>query len=160
MRKFQDVQSVAQRLDTTGDGRGLARIIAEARRLGALESRVAEALGDPLRRHLRLARVEAGTVHLIADSPAWGARARYEAPRRLRSLGWAFGVQGPPRVRVRSRPAQPPVPASPREPARISPATSRFLEGVASGLPEGPLRERLHRLASRCARPRGTGEGS
>ena len=59
----------------------LGRLMAAGRRLGIANDALDELLVEPLKGRVRIARASGETVTLVADSPAWSARARYLTKR-------------------------------------------------------------------------------
>jgi hypothetical protein len=87
---------------------------------------------------------------LFADSPAWGSRLRFMAPRVAGSLrGEAPALRT---VKVRVLPGSAPPPRRPRAPARLSASSARILDEVAGDISDPGLRAALQRLARRGSR--------
>ncbi len=61
----------------------LAGLIRAQRLFEALDGAIQPGLSEPLRRHLRVACVDQGTLVLAAQSSAWASRARLEAAAAL-----------------------------------------------------------------------------
>ncbi len=127
-------------------GGGLERLVRRARRLEALQREAAAHLGLPLAAHVRVADVREGTLVLLADGPAWAARARFHARSLAAHLGRRFGLRLT-RTRVRVVPPPPEAPRRGRPP--LPPAAREALLGAARGVSDPDLRAALRRLARR-----------
>ena len=128
------------------DGGALGRLVRRARRLEALQREAAAHLGLPLAAHVRVADVREGTLVLVADGPAWAARARFHARPLAAHLGRRFGLRLA-RTRVRVVPPPPAAPRRGRPP--LPPAAREALLGAARGVRDPDLRAALRRLARR-----------
>ena len=131
------------------------RLMAVGRRLGNANDALGELLDAPLRDHVTVARLSGETLTLVADSPAWAARVRYQAPRILAHLRRTCDCPRLESMRVVTRPAR--VVREPlAEPARearsraISAETAELIESVALACDNDALRGTLLRLARRA----------
>jgi predicted nucleic acid-binding Zn ribbon protein len=65
-----------------------------------------ETAGHEISRHSRPERIEDGTLHVVADSPAWASRLKTVAPSLLERIGALTGGDSPSRLAVRVRPSR------------------------------------------------------
>lgn len=127
------------------------RLMAIGRRLGAANRALGALLEPPLSDHVSVARLSGDTLTLVADSPAWAARVRFQAPRILEHLRSRLDCPRLESLRVVTRPA--PVirePVSEPSPRPISAASAELIESVALDCDDGALRRTLLRLAQRA----------
>ncbi len=127
-------------------GSVLSDLRQEAERLRKLETRLLPLLPATLRAHCRVARVDAGAMVLMTDSPVWSSRLRFLEKVLLDAAAAETGCR-PRRLRILiSRPA--PV-AQETKPRRLSKRAGQHLESAARGQPDPALREALLRLSGR-----------
>lgn len=127
------------------------RLMAVGRRLGVANQALGTLLDAPLRDHVSVARLSGETLTLVADSPAWAARVRFQAPLILDHLRTRLDCPRLESLRVVTRPApmiREPVNEPPPRP--MSPATAKLIESVALACDDGALRRTLLRLAGRA----------
>lgn len=65
---------------------GLAGLLGQARRAGQYDEIVRRLIAEPLKQHCRVATVRGEVLVILADSPVWAARLRFEAPALLKRL--------------------------------------------------------------------------
>jgi len=138
-------------LDRIMRGSGpLEHLRRSARLQQALLERVRTSLPDALAGHCVAAVLQGDRLTLFADSPAWGSRLRFMAPR----VAGALRGEGPTvrTVKVRVLPASAPPPPRSRPPARLSASSARILDQVAGDISDPGLRAALERLARRGTR--------
>lgn len=130
----------------------LGRLVAAGRHRAAADAALQEFLPEPLKGRVQVARASGETLTLVADSPAWSARARYLTPQILDHL--RSRLENPRLDRVQivtrptdSRPAAPP----PRRP-RLSGRAAELLACVARTTDNPALAASLERLAARATR--------
>jgi hypothetical protein len=128
----------------------IGRLAAVGRRLDAANHALEEVLEDPLKGHLRVAHMVGDTLTLVADSPAWSARARYQSPRILEHLRQRLGNPGLARVQLLTRPVEARSKPAPGKPRRLSGRAASLLESVAASTDNEPLSHALRRLARRA----------
>ncbi|MDX1609498.1 MAG: DUF721 domain-containing protein [Halofilum sp. (in: g-proteobacteria)] len=130
------------------------RIVQRIAALRELEEILRDCLPAECCAHCRVARLEAGTLHLVADSSPWRARLHFYSNRIIRHFNrlGKFPVTG---IQVRvGRPAMPVGAPSGRPGPRPVPVpTARAFEQLASETDDPDLTRALRRLAGR----RGTG---
>ena len=125
------------------------RLVQQVSTLERIEEILRDCLPAECCAHCRAARIEAGTLHLVADSPAWRARLHFYSTRIIRHFNrlGKFPVR---RVQIRvarsRRPAN--TGAERAAPRPIPAATARALQGLASATEEPALRRALRRLAA------------
>lgn len=105
--------------------------------------------------HCRAARLDAGTLYLVADSAAWRARLHFYSPRIISHFNRMdkFPVQ---RVQVRvghAVPPEKPAPARPG-PSPVPATTARAFAALAGEVDDPGLRRALNRLAERGPKTR------
>lgn len=128
----------------------VGRLAAVARRLDVANQALDEVLEEPLKGHLRVAHLASDSLVLVADSPAWSARARYLGPEILEHLRRRLGNPHLARVQLLTRPPEPrarPASARPRE---LSGRAAGLLRSVAESTGNEPLGRVLRRLARRA----------
>jgi len=145
-----DLQPLRARLARPGGA--LAPLLARAREVAAAEARVRAHLDPALAAHLRAVLLDDRRLVLIADAPAWAARARFAAPALGAALARAGLEVGA--IRVVTRPPEPQRQAPPRPPLAVSPRSAALLRAVAAGIEDDDLRDRLLRLAERAREAR------
>lgn len=125
-----------------------SRLVEQVSTLQQIEGILRDCLPAECCDHCRAARLDAGTLHLVADSAAWRARLHFYAPRIISHFNRMdkFPVQ---RVQVRvgrtATPEQPP-PARPGL-GPIPSTTARAFASLAEEVDDPTLRRALHRLA-------------
>jgi len=115
-----------------------------------LDSHVKCLLEEPLNGHIQLAVIREGSLVLVADSPAWAAKLRYQVPQLLRQIteNPAFPDIQTIRVKVATSDAS-------RQPVKVAQMRSltktsaRELNRQAELLEDPALRDALLRLANR-----------
>ncbi len=65
---------------------GLAGLLGAARQNERYQQLVNNRLSAPLKEHCQVATLRDGVLVLLADSPVWAARLRFEAPALLKQL--------------------------------------------------------------------------
>lgn len=126
------------------------RIVQRIAVLRELEEILRDCLPAECCAHCRAARLEGGTLHLVADSPAWRARLHFYSNRIIRHFNrlGKFPVTG---IQVRvTRPATPPrAPVGRPGPRPVPATTARAFELLASETDDPDLTRALRRLAGR-----------
>ena len=128
-----------------GDEPALAALWEKTRPLRDLQQIFVAVVPPYLRTTARVGTVTGDELRLFADSGAAATRLRLLAPGLLaefRSRGWEFSAI---RVAVQVRPPAPPVPQGPRR--ELDDQGRTALRRCADGIPPGPLRAALERLA-------------
>ena len=107
-------------------------------------------LEEPLNGHIQLAVIREGSLILVADSPAWAAKLRYQVPQLLRQI---TGNPVFPDIRtIRVKVATSAASRQPVKVAQMRPLTkiaARELNRQAGFLEDPALRDALSRLANR-----------
>lgn len=142
-------RSIAQILDQVGSS-DLRALSAQSRRAADLERRILACLAGELAAACRVGGISDGCVRLIAGTPAWAARLRFEAPRLLKSLH-AHGMNEVRKLQVRIAPPAAPRPA-PQRRVHLSAANAQLLEQTARAIADPRLAQALARLARRGGR--------
>jgi hypothetical protein len=128
----------------------LGRLMAAGRRLGAVNDALDEFLAEPLKGRVRVARASGETVTLVAESPAWSARARYLTPQILDHL--RSGLENPRlnRLQIVTRPTESSANVPPGHRPRLSSRSAALIESVARASNNKALANSLMRLARRA----------
>ena len=142
-------RSIAQILDQVGNS-DLRTLSAQGRLAADLERRVLACLPADLAAECRVGGISEGRLRLLAPTPAWAARLRFEAPRLLKSLH-SHGKTAISEVQVRVVPPAAARPAPLRQ-VRLSAANARLLEQTARAIADPRLAQALARLARRGSR--------
>ena len=118
-------------------------------RLKPLDAALRECLPTDCATHCRSAGISQGTLHIVADSPAWRARIRFHSNAIIRHIN-GLGNSAVERVEVRvGRPEAPRSPPSrPRRVPGLPPSTARAFASLACETADPELRRALERLAS------------
>jgi len=105
--------------------------------------------------HCRAARLDADTLHLVADSAAWRARLHFYSARIIRHFNRIdkFSLK---RIRVRVGRVTPPDPPPPARqgPSPVPADTARAFAALAREVDDPGLRRALERLAERGSKTR------
>lgn len=125
-----------------------AHILQRVGLLRALDDALRDCLPAECSAHCRATGLADGTLHLVADSPAWRARLHLYSSRiikHFRRLG-KFSVE---RVKVRVGPGPAPAPAArtPGPERTLPPASARALRALADATGDPELQQALRRLA-------------
>lgn len=127
---------------------GTAReLIEQARRLEAARSALADRLPTELREGWQLARLDADTLVIVADSAGRATRLRYARSALLSAAQGCIGAR-PRAFSVKLAP--PPRAPRPVERARLTPAAAACLRQAVAGMEDERLRQALLRLARRA----------
>jgi hypothetical protein len=122
-------------------------LVDRARYLGGLDSRIRERLPEPLKGHLRVVDVRGNTLVVLASSPAWAAKARYETRTILDSIKEIAGIGPIHNVRIRTSPESPRNPGpTPKHPG-LSEAAANELSRAARTISDRELGEALERIS-------------
>ncbi len=126
---------------------GLAGLYSEAQRLQKLEQILLGVLPPQARGHVRLARLDARELVVMADRPEWRHQLRYLAPRMQAAMADQAGVK-PRRVLVKigDLPRRPQA----REPRHLSERAGKAIGSAAASVDDPALAAALARLASRA----------
>ncbi|NIM29018.1 MAG: DUF721 domain-containing protein [Gammaproteobacteria bacterium] len=129
----------------------LGRLTAASRRLGLANQALDEILDEPLKGRVCVARASAGTVTLVAESPAWSSRIRYLTPQILDHLRRRLENPRLSKVQIVTRPtilpSEPPVRPRPR----LSGRSAGLIESVARSTDNPALARALMRLSGRVS---------
>lgn len=129
------------------DSAVLSRLVRYARTNARLQQQLQAMLPQDLAGHWRVAKLDAQVLCLVTENPLWATQLRYRRTILLRGAEAILG-QRPQQLQIRIEPtitARPPHP-----PARLSTRAAESLRQSAECMDQGPLREALLRLASRC----------
>jgi hypothetical protein len=124
----------------------LAELCRRAGELARLQEVLRGGLPGPARDHLLVADFNETSLVLLADSPAWAARLRFQVPELLELARTSGGLPRLQTIRVRATASIPENPASPRRPQR-SAAAAQALRQTAGSISDTELRESLLRLS-------------
>jgi len=127
----------------------LGRLMAAGRRLKLANTALDEILEEPLKGRISVAQAGRETLTLVAQSPAWSARARYLTPQILDHMRRRLENPRLVRVQIVTRPTESPAdpPARPR--AQLSERSAALIESVAKDSDNKALASALMRLAGR-----------
>lgn len=142
-------RSIAQILDQVGNS-DLRALSAQGRLAADLERRILACLPPDLAAECRVGGISQGRLRLLAPTPAWAVRLRFEVPRLLKSLQ-LHGKTAICDVQVRIAPPTAPRPAPLRH-VRLSADNARLLEQTARAIADPCLAQALARLARRGSR--------
>ena len=141
--------SVRQLLDSSLTP--LGRLMAAGRRLGAANDALDELLAEPLKGRVHVARASGETVTLVAESPAWSARARYLAPQILDHLRSRLENPRLNRMQIVTRPTESSADVPCERRPRLSSRSAALIESVARASDNKALADTLMRLARRAS---------
>lgn len=144
----QRPRSIAKILEQVGTS-GQLPISAKARQLTDLTQRIRACLPADLADHCRVIGLREGCLRLAAESPAWAARLRFQAPRLVQQLRQR-GAATLHTVQVQIAPAAAPRTPPSRKP-RMTAENARLLEQTARAIEDPGLARALTRLARRGA---------
>lgn len=120
----------------------------KVRALAVLENRVLSLLPPEFAPHCRVAGLTGGRLLLVADTPAWAARLRFQGTHLVQHLG-RVGTVTVRTVQVRIIPPVDETKPAPRR-TRLSAENARLLEQTAKGIQDPRLAQALTRLARRA----------
>lgn len=103
-------------------------------------------LEEPLNQHCQIANYDQCTLTILADSPAWSTRLRYNTSVILSRMRSDFGLDSLKTIRIKSRPAEIPVHTTHRR-LRLSPNAAIFINQIAETITDEKLRLSLLKLA-------------
>jgi hypothetical protein len=121
------------------------------RRLSAANAALEEILEEPLKGRVSVAQAGPETLTLVAQSPAWSARARYLTPQILDHMRSRLENPRLIRVQIVTRPTESPPDPPPRRRAQLSSRSAALIESVAKASDNDALAEALLRIAERSA---------
>jgi hypothetical protein len=125
-----------------------SRLLAQARLLGNLDGQLQALLTPPLQQHCRVLALRDSVLVLGADSPVWAARLRFHAPQLIRQFSLPQSVRLR-TIRVRVRPPESRVAASPNKPMRLpGHRGAAAIQRAAETISDPELKTSLLRLAS------------
>lgn len=106
-------------------------------------------LDTPLAQHCQVANIKEGSVVIVADSPAWAAKLRFQVAGMLESLNktQSFGTLRA--IRVKVSPLSEILPPAPVEQRTLSEHAAVVLKSAAYATEDAELRAILLRLAQR-----------
>lgn len=123
-------------------------ITARIARLRPLDAALRECLPTDCAAHCRVAGINQGTLHVIADSPAWRARIRFHSAVIIKQVN---RLSNSPVERVEVRVGRPEAPSRPPAPKRrqpgVPPSAARGFASLAAETDDEDLRRVLQRLA-------------
>lgn len=135
---------VARLLGKEGD-QTLKKLIARAAQLERLDKKFAALLGEPLNQHVKLANIDAGVAHILADSSPWLSRLRYIQPQLVSMLA-ELGVPVT-RVQIRINPPQTGFQPPPARAKDIPEQARDLLRSLAEQQQDPALKKSLLRLS-------------
>jgi len=132
----------------------VGRLMAAGRRLARADRALEAALDPSLRGHVTVARVSRDSVILVADSPVWSSRVRFQSPAVLEHLRRELGAPGLARVQVLTRPREsvPPPRAPVATAPRLTERSAALVERVAQDTDNPALRRSLLRICRHACR--------
>lgn len=108
-----------------------------------------------MRAHVRFALLKEDTVVLIADTPAWAAKLRYQVAaiqRRIEAIPELAGIRN---IRVKVAAAEPATPTPTRRAKALSATTADGVRKQAESIEDPQLREAMLKLTGHRQRERG-----
>lgn len=127
----------------------LGRLMAAGHRLQSANTALDEILAAPLKGRVIVARAGRETLTLVAQSPAWSARARYLTPQILDHMRRRLKNPGLVRVKIVTRPTESAANPPARRRAHLSEHSAALIESVAKDSDNQALAGALMRLAGR-----------
>ena len=124
----------------------LDRLYQHTRFLLHLNQCLSSILGEPLNQHCQIANYDNCTLTILADTPAWSTRLRYNTSVILGRMRSDFGLDSLKTIRIKSRPAEIPVHTAHRK-LRLSPNAAKFINQIAGTITDEKLRLSLLKLA-------------
>jgi hypothetical protein len=127
----------------------LQSTLERACQLEAISRQLQQALGSPLGEHVSLGNLRENMAIILADSPAWAGKARYEAAIILNTLRQLPGLEGIQKVQFKVRPlaiSSPEPHTAPRR-LKLSQSNAQVLKYAAAGITDPELSAALQRLA-------------
>ncbi len=141
--------SIAKLLRATGAKGG--RMLHHAERLHRLNAQLRALLPADMAPHCRIGNIDRDGITLLADSPVWAARLRFQARDLARKLVQLEGNRFEPgrkrTVKVHIAPASAPIPRTVRPTPELSPDNAKLLRDTANGIGDPALAAALERLA-------------
>jgi hypothetical protein len=128
----------------------LRQLFREAAKQQVNDSEIKSCISESMRSHVRFALVRDETLILIADSPAWASKLRYQVAQIHEQVCKLPNFPRVRSIRVKVFPAAPPparVDASPAE--RIGAAAAASMQRQAESFADPKLREAIDRLSQR-----------
>lgn len=139
-------RSIAQILEQVGNS-DLRALSARSRQAADLERHVLACLPAELTGQCRVGGISAGCLRLLATTPAWAARLRFETPRLLKVF-LQQGITSIQTVQVQITPPAAPR-AVPYRSVHLSADNARLLEQTARAIRDPRLAQALAKLARR-----------
>ena len=140
------------KLLTTSNG-DLQSLLEQAHYLQALTRVLREAIDPVLADHITIANIRDNTAIVAADTPAWLSKIRYMAPTILTILKQQSSLAGLRKIQFKVQPPTDPTASEhadveqEKRRATLSSASSKVLEGAASGIHDPALANALRRLS-------------
>jgi hypothetical protein len=130
----------------------LQSTLERAYQLQAISRQMQDTLGSPLGDHLSLGNLRDDMAILLADSPVWLSKARYEAANILYILRQLPGLEHLQKVHFKVKPSTSPSPEQDTIPRRLqlSQDNAQLLKSTAAGVSDANLSAALERLAQRA----------
>jgi len=109
-------------------------------------------LDEPLNQHCRIANFDNTILTILADSPVWSARLRFNTSNILIRMRTDFGLDTLKTIRIKIRPIDIPVYTKHRK-FILSSVASEFINQAANTITDEKLRSSLFNLAKRHKKP-------
>ena len=103
-------------------------------------------LGEPLNQHCQIANYDNSILTILADSPEWSARLRYNTSNILNRIRTESGLNTLKTIRIKIRPIEIHTYTNQRK-LTLSFAASEFINQVANTITDEKLRSSLRKLA-------------
>ncbi len=131
---------IKQILSTKGSS--LGNLIRQSSQLNHINQELAHLLPYPLSFYCVAVKLEGGTLTIIADSPAWASRARFQSKQIVKALNIKSVV-------IKTAISTQPTPTPPKRQASMSSETANLLIQLADDVSDPKLKEAIHRLSQR-----------
>ena len=125
---------------------GLDRLYQHTKFLLYLNKCLNSVLAEPLNQHCQIANYDKSTLTILADSPAWSTRLRYNTSDILSRMRTDFGLDSLKTIRIKTRPIDTPVHARHRK-LLLSSSAAKFINQIAGTITDEKLRLSLLKLA-------------
>ena len=109
-------------------------------------------LDEPLNQHCQIANFDKSILTILADSPVWSARLRFNTSNILNRIRTDFGLDTLKTIRIKIRPIDTPVNTKQKK-LILSPVASEFINQAANTITDEKLRSSLLKLAKHYKAP-------
>ena len=128
---------------------GLSRLYARVLELNRLNNALRSAVPEALREHLSVANFDDTSIVIVADSPVWATRLRFNTQQLLAAARTLPGCEKTDSIRIKTTTRAVINPKTQFGPI-LSPVAAAQIRKSAVAQTDLALQETLNRLASRC----------